>query len=304
MKESHRGLYNELIKNVSGSSLKEISIEVINRYKRRDRRFIASLAESIGISSAGLEMSSLFSRIIQLYHPDKLSRITADIEEYYSTGDTAALLRMKNIYLVDLKRNIAIPDYAFDDENEYIFDEAGGDYEEFSEFDEFYGGDEKGADPDDEFFDEDEGDEYGFIEAVNDLYLGNLDYELSVSDLQNLEGELDLSGFDIDDLEGAQYCINITRLNLSGNRLVKTVPLSALKGLEALYLSENCIDDISALASLESLAELDISFNQVEDISVLLELPALAYVNLIGNPVKTQDVIEKLGARGVIVIAS
>lgn len=300
MKESHKGLYGELSTGISAGRLKEITIEIIGRYKKKDYRYLAGLAEKIGVSSAESDMSSLFSRIVQLYHPDKLNKITGDIEEFYNTGNTDALVKMKNIYLVDIKKVPLANDYSFEEENEFFYDDATpGYYEEEDEYD-FVNDEEPAAFDDEDELNDDE--MYGFIEAVNDLYLGNLEYELSVTDLQNLEGELDLSGFDIDDLTGAEYCINITTLNLSGNRLYKINQLSSLDKLESLYLSENSIEDISCLSSLTHLRELDVSFNAIEDISVLLHMPALKYVNLIGNPVKGNSVIRSLSSGGVIVI--
>lgn len=301
MKESHKGLYTELSGKINSARLKDISIEIINRYRKKDHRYLSDMAESIGISSSGVDMSSLFAGMIQLYHPDKLKKITADLEDYYTTGNTEALVRMKGIYLIDLKKKKNIRDYDIDFESEFFYD---GDDSSFSEFDD----EAADLDDDEEFDDMDDLDdladdeEYGFIEAVNDLYIGNMEYELTASDLQNLDGELDLSGFDIDDLAGAEHCVNITAMNLSGNRLVKLNHLSGLIKLESLYLSENAIEDIRCLSTLAGLRELDLSFNQVEDISVLLELPLLQYVNLVDNPVKNTYVIDELSGKGVIVI--
>lgn len=301
MKESHKGLYSELSSKIDAARLKDISIEIINRYRKKDHRYLSDMAESIGISSSGADMSSLFAGMIQLYHPDKLKKITADIEEYYKTGNTEALVKMKGIYLADFRKKKSIPDYDLDFDSEYFYD---GDDSSFSEFD-----DETAEMDDDEEFDDiediedlEDDEEYGFIEAVNDLYIGNMEYELSATDLQNLDGELDLSGFDIDDLAGAEHCVNIVTMNLSGNRLVKLHHLAGLVKLESLYLSENNIDDISILATLTGLRELDLSFNQIEDISALAQLPSLQYVNLVDNPVKNTGVIDVLAKRGVIVI--
>ncbi|HPS59009.1 MAG TPA: leucine-rich repeat domain-containing protein [Spirochaetota bacterium] len=301
MKESHKGLYTELSGKITAARLKDISIEIISRYRKKDHRYLSDMAETIGISSSGADMSSLFAGMIQLYHPDKFNKITADIEEFYTTGNTDALIRMKGVYLVDFKKKKSIPEYDLDFESEYFYEE---DDSSFSEYD-----DEAAEMDDDEEFDDGddveeltEDEEYGFIEAVNDLYIGNMEYELSIHDLQNLDGELDLSGFDIDDLAGAEHCVNITIMNLSGNRLVKLHPLAGLVKLESLYLSENSIEDIRSLATLTGLRELDLSFNQIEDISVLAELTSLQYVNLVDNPVKNTGVIDELVRKGVIVI--
>lgn len=305
MKESHKGLYNELVKKISAAYLKDMSIEIINRYRKKDYGFLAGLGESIGLSSAESDISSLFSRIIQLFHPDKLNKITGDIEEYYTSGNTEGLIKMKTVYLVDMKKAVRTVDYSFDEDSEYFYEEEKPAGDEFSEYDDYEFDERDDAENyDDEFIDENMADdeEYGFIEAVNDLYLGNLEYELSVSDMQNLEGELDLSGFDIDDLSGAEHCVNISVLNLSGNRIARLGSLSGLGRLEVLYLSGNRIENIKALAGLTELRELDISFNMVEDVSILLQLPGLKYVNLVGNPIQDTSVTDKLSERGVMVI--
>ena len=300
MKESHKGLYTELTDKITGGRLKDISIEIISRYKKKDYRYLSDFAESIGISSAGADMSSLFAGMIQLFHPDKLKKITDEIEDYYSNGNTDALIKLKGIYLVDFRKRLNVPDYDLEFESEFFYDADDSSFSEFT--DEAAAMDDAGYDDFDDLEDLSENEEYGFIEAVNDLYIGNMEYELSVSDLQNLDGELDLSGFDIDDLAGAEHCVNITAMNLSGNKLIKIHHLAGLVKLESLYLSENGIEDISSLGSLSGLRELDLSFNFVEDISVLAGLTSLQYVNLIDNPVKNVQVIDELSKKGVIVI--
>lgn len=295
-------LYDELKKNITSSRLKDMSIEVISRYKKKDHGYLASLAERVGISSAETGISRVFSQLIQLYHPDRLKKITGEIELHKKNGNAEELARIKGIYLIDMKR-VQVKDFTFKADEEYLYDDDESNYDEYEEG--FSDGEDIARDHEyeDEIIEETvAGDEYGFIEAVNDLYLGNLEYELTLADLQNLEGELDLSGFDLEDLTGAEYCLNITNLNLSGNRIYRIHQLAGLVKLEVLYLSDNRIDDITFLEGLTELRELDISFNDIEDISVLLELTNLQYVNLIENPVSDETIIEELQDKGVIVI--
>lgn len=295
-------LYDELKKNITSSRLKDMSIEVISRYKKKDHGYLTSLAERLGISSAETGISRVFSQLIQLYHPDRLKKIISEIELHKKNDNAEELARIKGIYLVDMKR-VQAKDFTFEADEEYLYDDDESNY---NEYEEYYDEEEKITgehEYEDEITEETVADEnYGFIEAVNDLYLGNLEYELSLADLQNLEGELDLSGFDLEDLTGAEYCVNITNLNLSGNRIYRIHQLAGLVKLEVLYLSDNRIDDITFLEGLTELRELDIAFNDIEDISVLLELPGLQYVNLIENPVSDETIIEELQDKGVIVI--
>ncbi len=295
-------LYDELKEKVTASRLKEMSIEVISRYKKKDHGYLTRLAERVGISSADTGISRVFSQLIQLYHPDRLKKITGEIELHKKNENVDELARIKGIYLVDIK-NIKSRDFILEADEEYLYeaDEPG-----YDDSEEYY-------DPEEDIVDDHEyeddlpeatvtGEEYGFIEAVNDLYLGNLEYELTLSDLQNLEGELDLSGFELEDLTGIENCFNISNLNLSGNRIFRIHQLAGLVKLEVLYLSDNRIDDITFLEELTELRELDISFNDIDDISVLLELPKLQYVNIIDNPVSDETIIEELQDKGVIVI--
>lgn len=295
-------LYDELKKRVTASKLKEMSIEVISRYKKKDHGYLTGLAERVGISSAETGISRVFSQLIQLYHPDRLKKILSEIELYRKGGKVEELARLKGIYLIDLKR-VESRAFISEADEEYIYDADEAPYDEYGEYDDDVEDISRDHEYDDDISDESaDGEEYGFIEAVNDLYLGNLEYELTLSDLQNLEGELDLSGYDLEDLTGAEYCVSISSLNLSGNRIYRIHQLAALERLETLYLSENRIDDITFLEGLKELRELDLSFNDIEDISVLLELPNLQYLNVIGNPVNDETVIEELRDNGVIVI--
>jgi len=296
-------LYTELKNKITAAKLKDISIEVIGRYKKKDHGYLVHLAERIGISSADSGINRVFAQIIQLYHPDRLKKIMGEIESFKAADNLEELARFKSIYLIDAKRVQAVRDYTFAEDEKYLYEEEESGYDEYEDFLDEEEDTSRERDFEDEESDESiEDDEYGFIEAVNDLYLGNLEYELSLSDLQNLEGELDLSGFDLEDLTGAEYCSNITIMNLSANRIYRIHQLATLTQLEVLYLSGNRIDDITFIEGLSELRELDLSFNDIEDISVLLELPNLQYVNLVDNPVRDETIIEELQENGVIVI--
>ncbi len=183
------------------------------------------------------------------------------------------MLRLKNIYLIDLNsiHTALTYDYINHEKESYTEDDFGYTEYEFNGEDIFYDNEYEN----DFFENKDFPQEHGFAEAVNHLFFGNLDYTLSASDLKNIDGELDLSDYEINDLAGVEHCVNTTILNLSGNDIIKIHQLSALIKLKSLFLSENSIEDISCLNSLTALQELDISFNQIEDISVLLELPLI-----------------------------
>lgn len=298
MKDSIDGIYRELKKRVTHARLKEISVDVISKYRAGDHdglSFYATLLDYDESASTG----KLFARVIQLYHPDKLNAILNEIELHYRTGSAAELARMRSTFLFEMPaRRISYPDmppagetYTYSDEDFGYAESAAGDDEMQAEeaFDAY---DEFAAD-----------EEYGFVEAVNRLFFGNLDMAISMDDLHDLEGELDLSDYDIVDLKGIEHCINLHTLNLSGNRIRKIEPLASLTRLESLFLSGNAIRNIGCLAALTDLRELDLSFNEIEEISVLKRLDSLHYVNLLGNPITDIGTIRELTEKGVLVIS-
>jgi hypothetical protein len=305
-------LYNELRAGITVSRLKEISIAVIARYKRKDHAFLNRFARDRGIDSRRDDANRIFARIIQIFHPDRINKILNEIEDHYRRKNVAALKRMQELYLFDsagiyesaAASEVRHGDYSCDVQEDFDYTDDDFGYDEDS-----FDGDAAGEDEDAEYFNAGEDDdvyrseeEYTFIDAVTHHFVGNLDYRLTPDDLKNLDGELDLSGSDIDDLSGVEHCAHLSVLNLSGNNLVRITLLGRLVNLDLLYLSENRIEDISCLRGLSELRELDVSFNYIEDISPLLELKSLNYVNLVNNPVGNKKIIDELTARGILVI--
>ncbi len=291
-------IYRELKKQITPARLKEISVDVIARYRADDRDGLSYYADLLGLDHAGLSTGRLFAHVIQCYHPDKLTAIIKDLEMQYREKKAEELIRIRNTFIFEIpSRRITFTGApAADETYSYTGEDFG--YDERAAYDEDIPAGDEHEDRD-EFS---EAGDYGFIEAVNRLFFGNLDAAITMDDLHELEGELDLSDYDIVDLKGIEHCINIHTLNLSGNDLRRIEPLASLTRLEALFLSGNSIRNISCLAPLAALRELDLSFNEIEDISVLKELEALQYVNLLGNPIHDTGTIRQLSDRGVLVI--
>jgi hypothetical protein len=292
-------IYNELKKKVNPTRLKEISVEIIQSYKEKNRGGLLFYANLLGIEHSDINMSRLFAQIIQNYHPDKTLKILNEIESLYKNNKIEELLRLKHVFV--FKKKIAeIPDrHDLHTDESYVYN------------DEDFGFDEKNVYEDDIRREYEAGDlekeyagdrEYGFIEAVNRLIFGNLDFTVNIGDLQTLEGGLDLSDYEISDIKGIEHCMNINSLNLSGNNVRNINRLARLTQLESLFLSENNIQNIDCLSELANLKELDISFNEIEDISVLSKLENLLYVNILGNPIKDTRIIKELIHRDVLVI--
>jgi internalin A len=84
----------------------------------------------------------------------------------------------------------------------------------------------------------------------------------------------------IANLEGIQYCTNLTVLCLREKQIVDISLLAVLTKLEWLFLECNQIVDISALSGLTNLTELYLWDNQIVDISALSGLTNLTKLNL------------------------
>jgi len=293
-------IYNNLLKSVTEKKLKEISIDIISTYKARDMNSLLVYADILGFDASGMDISRLFARIIQNYHPDKATLITGRIEDSFKENRISDLLRFKQIYMFKKPvKKTTSNKYDINFEETYSYnDEFSGQTEGYSQRD--FRNDE--FEFEEEITDGIDPHEYGFIEAVNSLFFGGIDDSITADDLNNIEGELDLSDSEIIELNGIEHCRNITVLNLSGNNIYKIDLLSRLELIELLYISDNNIESIECLSGLVNLKELDISFNSIEDISVLLQLKELVYVNLLENPVKNGSVVNELEERGVIVI--
>lgn len=291
-------MYKELKNGITTDRLKNISATVIDCYRKKDMGSLKWYACLCDIDHGSMSINQLFARVIQVYHPDKYSRTHHDIDAHYKNGNHDALTRFRYMYLFNDNDRKEYSEHI-DIEEFYAYDEDEFAYNEKDIFEDLYQYEEEQEESAGDGFTTGE---YGFIEAIQSAMFGNLDILISRFDLGHIEGEIDLSDYDIMDLKGLEKCVNISSLNISGNRIEKIVELASLGRLEYLYMAFNQVSNIYPLSGLEFLRELDISFNDIEDISVLLELPSLEYVNLIGNPVKTRDVIDVLVDKGIIVI--
>jgi len=298
MADTRDSIYRELKKQVNPRRLKEISVDIITRYRAHDRVGLAFYGELLGLDTSAITLGRLFATVIQQYHPDKLAKIINEIEDHFRENRLEELVRLRDIFIFKATpRHLSYRSEPRTEET-YAYGDDDFGYDEKAVYEEDFTGD---VDID-EFDEACEDHERGFIEALTRLVFGNLNLAITIEDVQSLEGELDLSDYDIVDLKGVEHCMNISSLNLSGNDIRNIGPLSRLTRLESLFLSGNRIRNINALAGLGDLKELDISFNEIEDISVLRNCESLLYVNLMGNPVSDTAAIGELTERGVLVV--
>ncbi len=118
---------------------------------------------------------------------------------------------------------------------------------------------------------------------------------------------LSLSGLDVVDLTGLEYCTNLKRLELHDNEISDISSLASLTSLTRLYLHDNEIIDISPLALLVNLTDLRLHNNLIVDIEPLVAnsgLSAPDAITLANNPLDSasrNSGIPELEQRGVTV---
>ena len=246
-----------------------------------------------------------FMRLIQVFHPDRLAIYVRQVADCRAAGDEAGLKALESLFEsvrsapvrsapVRRKDYGNVADYGFDETYGYGEDDFGYGEDDFEERD--------------DDFEEMDGDETNpfaegtFMDAIKREFFGNLELYPTRHEIEQFEGEMDLSDYLLDNLDGAEHCINLSSLNLAMNRIDNIWPLRDLTRLEYLDLSSNCLEDADELKGLTGLLELDLSFNEIEDVAFLLELPALKCVSLAGNPVRDPLIIERLRKRGVMVV--
>ena len=101
----------------------------------------------------------------------------------------------------------------------------------------------------------------------------------------------------IQDLEGIQLLKGLKSLDLSNNKLQVIAQLGDLKdSLENLNLSGNLIEETGPLSLLTGLKTLDVSGNLIENAGGIANLTALTALNISGNIIKDSGAFEKLAA--------
>ena len=164
-------IYNELKKGIDRKRLKEITVEIINKYKEKDIGALSWYAPLLNIDASNINISRLFSQIIQNYHPDKYEKIINDINNFYAEKNINQLLRLREIYLFKESAKKKFVDINVDEE--YFFDRAADRYYETGLFDDEIVLDDEYDNISEEYVVEQE---YGFIEAINDSFFGNLNH--------------------------------------------------------------------------------------------------------------------------------
>ncbi len=290
-------LYDRLIQSYTQENLNKITHKLVEAYRSKNFSYLNRLASSIqeSIPAKTDKINKLFSQLVMLYHPDRLEFYRKEMARHHSNGEIKNLNQFSHIFqiLEEIDKPGSIPSEspslsvcADQNESSWYGDAVDWDevvYDEAHERETF----ESGV--------------YDFISALKKKEYGNLDVVYRKQDLANTEGDLELSGYNIQDLSGLEFCTNIVTLDLSNNCIFDISQLGYLHLLEELDLSFNQISQIDVLSELEYLKILDLSFNRINNIRPLFDLNRLEYVNLVGNPVQEKQ-IAILRKKGTVVI--
>jgi Leucine-rich repeat (LRR) protein len=299
-KSKKKEIYNALLEAYSEANLTILSSQIINNYKRKRYAYLHEINQVIHDYEADKKekTSKIFSKLIMRFHPDKCTYYKNEIEHCFQNGGDRLHELSKIFSILDLDEqtagtNLADDDFAFEAEYVWDFDESG-----FSYF----------TEDEDQLFDfktesnnPDPNERITFLSALKRREYGNTNIDFPVHQLYDYE-QLELAEYEIEDLEGIEFCRHLLSLDLSGNLITDITRLATLKSLEELYLANNQLNFIDRIYPLKKLKVLDISNNELEDISTLYHLNNLEYVNLVGNNIPKHQV-EHLKELGVIVIS-
>lgn len=305
--------YNELsvklIEAFSAENLNHISSKIINLHKRKNVVALQKLAQWINKYQPidPENKTRLFSNLIILFHPDKGLSYQKEITKAKNREE---LLQFQYILEVLPKidqlgkhnENPVMDPDAFEAEYGWNYQPAGEDYF-FTEPDEeprSYWFDEENPDQN-RFYDEFEpANDATFLSALKRKIYGPTYIDFPVHLLEDME-EIEMAEYEIEELDGIEFCTYVLFLDLSFNSLTDISMLSYCSHLEELYLGSNQIHYIDVLQNLTELRRVDLSLNKISDIGPLLNLQKLEFVNLLGNQIPEYQ-IKGLKNRGIVVI--
>lgn len=289
-------LYSNLLKAYTDENLGLVSGRIIGLFRDKKYDALRAIQKVVNEHTPCNEekVNKIFSRLIMLYHPDRLSQNLEQLEKAYKGDDFEALYSMSHILTVqNLEPEHAVLSSVLTDED--LAEEFGWD-EETDGFSYFMAGEEL----EQEMEDNSAFDSRSFISVLKRRVYGNLNVDFPMYLLEDLE-EIEMADYELEDLDGISACHYARAVDLSNNNLTDISELGELRQVERLYLSNNQVGLIDALYNLSVLQVLDISYNDVDDISPLFELSHLSYLNAMGNRIPAWQ-LEKLQLQGVTIV--
>jgi len=284
-------LHQNLQEAYSPKNLNNISITLINLYQNQQYAILQKIAEiireyvDIDISDDGKG----FSKLMMLYHPDRLHFHLSEINRLVEQNNFDGLLNYAHVLKLERIEEIASSINSFEDIDYSPVYDWDFDTEGFSII----------SDGDIELNVKTGPKTYNFYNAIKIRQYGETSIEFPTNYLEDFD-EFELSSSDIDDLEGVQFCIHAKSMDLSDNQIIDLTPLTGLIHLEELNISDNQIGTIDALSNLLNIKRLYLANNCVDDISPLFELDKLEYVDLSGNNIRL-DQLNQLKSMGITI---
>src|SRR6056297_953364 len=290
-------LYGALKKAYSAENLNALSSNIITLYRNRDITTLRKIHAMMfnGNQAAEERNSRIFTRIITHYHPDRQGQSSNELEGLRVKNDLEGMRKYEHILDVQhMNLNGSSLDSGSADDFDFgdIWDYAAGGYsyindepQETNEYDPYM----------DMIID------HGFFSAVKRKIYGHLHVDFPVHLLADLEF-VEMAEYEIENLDGIEYCTYARILDLSSNNLTEVTRLAQLLRLEEVFLQNNHISYIDGLNELPYLRLLDLSHNDIDDISPLFEVDSLEFLNIIGNRVPNWQ-LEKLQLMGVVIVS-
>ena len=290
-------LYNKLKTAYTAENLGVVSGRIIGLFRDKKHHALLAIQKVVNEHTPSNEekINKVFSRLIMLYHPDRLSQNLKHLEQAYQGGDFETLYSMSHILTVqNLEPEHVLLSSVLTEEDlaeEFGWDEGADGYSYFMAEEEF----EQEEDADSGI------ERRSFLSVLKRRVYGNLNVDFPMYLLEDLE-EIEMADYELEDLDGISACHYARAVDLSNNNLTDISELGELHQVERLYLSNNQIGLIDSLYNLSVLQVLDISFNDVDDISPLFELNYLSYLNVMGNRIPAWQ-LEKLQLQGITIVA-
>jgi Leucine-rich repeat (LRR) protein len=286
--DSIKFLSGKLLNIYTEANLNKITSTIIQFYKMKQFDILKSIASAItdfvyfGTDQENFKISKYFSKLVIMYHPDKIVSYNKAINTAANENCLADLQKLNHIFITikilngykSIPQSTNVNGYYNEDSEKY-----DNNYEEKfkSTWDHF------------SYYEDDDIDrEFGdFYKNIHKTF-----YDLFESSGSEDKDRIELSYLGMEDLDGIEDFIDIYFLDLSGNNLTDISSLWNVERMEELYLTNNQIFCIDSLCNMSNLRILDLANNNIDDISDLNFLYKLEFINLINNPVPEEQIEE------------
>jgi hypothetical protein len=288
-------LQRKLLEAYTAENLNGLSLTLINLYKNQQFSILQKIADIISdaIEVEIMDDGKGFSKLMMLYHPDRATFHTNEINRLAKQNNYDGLLEYSHILLLSRIDEIANTLNGYEDIDYSPVYEWDFKTEGFSIIDE---NEEQNFDTTPTQKEDNTTKYYNFYNAIKVRMFESSEMEYPSYYLEDID-EFELASSDINSLEGAEFCIHAKSMDLSDNFISDLTPLFGLSLLENLNLSGNEIENIDVLSNLINLKSLNLSNNNIDDISALMELSFIEYVDVRETKVSKVHIkmLEELG---------